>query len=93
MTNDFNRPNPDLRTTPLRDRPGWAMWASVAAVVVILALAWSLWPRTSSQPVTAPAGETSTTQPPVTSTAPATQPATAPEPAKPALAPAPAPAQ
>ncbi|PZM13713.1 hypothetical protein CPY51_12565 [Rhizobium tubonense] len=92
MTNDFNRPNPDLRTTPIRDRSPWTMWASVAAAIVVLALAWSYWPRTSAPPVTAPA-ETSTTQPPATTTAPATPPATTTAPATPAPAPAPAPAQ
>ncbi len=76
MTNDFNRPNPDLRTTPTSDRrSSWAMWIGIAVVVLIIALAATYWPRTSETPATPPAGETTTTTPPATSTAPATPPA------------------
>ncbi|MFP3544645.1 hypothetical protein SB748_14345 [Rhizobium sp. SIMBA_035] len=94
MTNDFNRPNPDLRTTPpVADRRSpWTMWIGIAAVIVIIALAASYWPRSGPAPATAPAGETSTTTTPAAPAAPATPPAATSEPAAPETPPAAAPA-
>lgn len=91
MTDDFNRPTPDLRTTPVRNRSPWTMWISLAAIVVILALAWSYWPRTGAPPVSPPAAETTTTTPPASTMTPATPaPATPPATTAPAAPAAPA---
>jgi hypothetical protein len=65
------------------------MWGIVAAVIVVLALAWSFWPRTGVTPPAASDITSSTTNAPATTTAPA-----APAPATNTPAPAaPAPAQ
>lgn len=91
MTNDFNRPGPDLRTTPTTERRSpWTMWIGIAVVVLIIALAAIYWPRRSETPATPPAGETTTTTPPATSTAPATPPASESAPATPPAATPPA---
>ncbi|EJK84622.1 hypothetical protein PMI03_02576, partial [Rhizobium sp. AP16] len=39
MSNDFNRPNPDLGTPPLSRRPPWASWLVILAAAVVAALA------------------------------------------------------
>ncbi|KAA0692631.1 hypothetical protein DTW90_27220 [Neorhizobium sp. P12A] len=87
MANDFNRP--DLKSTPVHDQ-SWRMWGVIAAVIVIAAVAWSMWPRTATPPVSPPA-QTTTNQP-ATTTAPATPPAAPATPAPATPAPA-APAQ
>lgn len=75
MSNDLNRPSPDLRTTPLSRRPPWAQWVVILGAIILAALAWSFWPRTSPTDATAPPAQTTTTQPPATATPPATAPA------------------
>lgn len=75
MSNDLNRPNSDLGTPPLSRRPPWASWIVILAAVVVAALAWNFWPHTRSTEATAPSSQTTTTQPPATSTPPATAPA------------------
>lgn len=72
MSNNINKPRPDLRTTPAPQQP-WMSWIAVLVIIVVAALTWGFWPHSNTISSNAPAQ--TTTQQPATATPPATAPA------------------
>ncbi|MFJ6324104.1 MULTISPECIES: hypothetical protein [unclassified Rhizobium] len=71
MSNDINRPSPDLKATTTRQQPA-IPWTAILVAVLVGAFTWNFWPHAST---TTPIQTYTTTQQPSTTTMPAAAPA------------------